>query len=95
MPAGNAFGYMGRMVGRSSGAVRNVASRARSTGGMAGAAITSYAAGHGGVIGKTVGAIAKRPKTSAGVAGLGLGYAGYRGVKSMRGSQNKPLQGFE
>lgn len=81
---------MPRLSGLSSGA-RGLASKARSTGGLVRDGMESYAASrNGGIIGKSIGAMAKHPGISAGVAGgAAVGYGAYR---HRRGSQNRALR---
>lgn len=76
------------IVGKSLGATKNVASKARSTGGLVRTGMESYARGQGGLIGKSLGAMAKHPGITMG-AGAAIGYGAYR--HRARGSQNKAL----
>lgn len=98
------------IVGRSSGAMRNVASTARSTGGRAATGVSmglgaasGYAAGFGsankGILGKTARgtgrALGAMSRRPKTTMAAGAGLAGYMGYRSMRGSQNSPIIGLE
>jgi len=76
------------IIGRSLGATKSVAGKARSTGGLVRTGMESYAAGRGGgLVGKSIGAMARHPGMAMG-AGAALGYGAYRHHK---GSQNRPI----
>lgn len=98
------------IVGRSLGAMKSVASFARSTGGRAAGGVAAFGTGVGafgsgyaarggrvtGAVGRSLGAAGRTmAKYPRATMGVAAGGIGYAGYRGVRGSQNNPIQGIE